>query len=451
MARAAAVRRPLYRASLAALIVAVSGCAVPAPLSSKHGGKPAPPVSAPRQDYGAAVTAGGAGGRIVRVTNLDAEGPGSFKAALESTGARTIVFEVGGVIDLAGHALDIRNPQVTVAGQTAPSPGITLIRGGIDVRTHDVVIRHLHVRTGEAGFAKHSGWERDGLSTHSGAFNVIVDHCSFAWATDENLSASGARFSGTTADQWRAGTSHDVVYSNNIIAEGLANSTHGKPGEHSKGTLVHDNVGKILIVGNLYAHNAQRNALFKGGVRGAFVNNFIFDPGRRAVHYNLWAAEWGDHPHQTGRLDVVGNVLQGGASTSRDIALFMIGGEGDVELYQRDNIAVDRDGKALPTIGRYGDSTGKIIESAAPAFLPPDMHALAAAFVTDAVLANAGARPWDRDAIDARLVEEARTGGGRIIDSEAQVGGYPAPAETRRAFVEGEWDLDTLQRSDGKN
>ena len=342
--------------------------------------------------------------------------------------------------------LDIRNPNVTIAGQTAPSPGITLIRGGIDVHTHDVIVEHLRVRTGEAGFAKHSGWERDGLSTFDGAANVIVDHCSFAWATDENLSASGKRFSGATPDEWRAATSHDITYSNNIIAEGLAHSTHGKPGEHSKGTLVHDNVTGIVIVGNLYAHNGQRNALFKGGARGVFVNNVIFDPGQRAVHYNLWASEWGDHPYQTGRLALVGNVLKGGASTDRAIAFFMLGGEGDVELYQADNIATDRDGRPLPMLGRYRNASGRIIDVDKSVAVPADIEPLAASAVSEAVLAHAGARPWDRDAVDRRLVDEVRSGGGRIIDSEADVGGYPpvAPA-TRRAFVEAEWDLATMQ------
>ena len=102
-------------------------------------------------------TTGGRGGRIVRVTTLAADGEGSLKSAIELDVPRVIVFEVGGVIDLAGHALELRNPHVTIAGQTAPSPGITLIRGGIDVRTRDVIVEHLRVRTGEAGFAKHSG------------------------------------------------------------------------------------------------------------------------------------------------------------------------------------------------------------------------------------------------------------------------------------------------------
>ena len=402
-------------------------------------------TAAHKPDNGAAHTAGGNGGRIVRVTNLGADGEGSLKAAIESPWPRTIVFEVGGVIDLAGHALNVKNPYVTIAGQTAPSPGITLIRGGIDVRTHDVVIEHLRVRTGEAGFAERSGWERDGFSTYAGAANVVVDHCSFAWATDENLSASGKRFDGTTPDAWRAATSHNIIYSNNIIAEGLANSTHSK-GEHSKGTLVHDNVSDILIVGNLYAHNNQRNPLFKGGTRGAFVNNYIFDPGKRAVHYNLWATEWGDHPYQTGRLALIGNVLHGGASTDKDIALFMLGGEGDVELYAADNLAIDAHGKPLPLYGSYHDPKGRVMPLATQPPLPLDLKPLPATAVVDAVLARAGARPSERDAVDMRIVEEARHGDGKVIDSETEREGYPAiAAPTRRTFVEAEWDLATMQ------
>jgi hypothetical protein len=447
--RQSASKRSISAVLLTSALAVLSGCATPT-AERQHeatAGKAAP-VSTPDFRIGAALplTPGGRGGRIVRVTTLEADGEGSLKAAIELPLPRTIVFEVGGVIDLAGHALDLRNPYVTIAGQTAPSPGITLIRGGIDVHTHDVIVEHLRVRTGEAGFAKHSGWERDGLSTFDGAANVIVDHCSFAWATDENLSASGKRFSGATLDEWRAATSHDIAYSNNIIAEGLANATHGKPGEHSKGTLVHDNVTGIVIVGNLYAHNSQRNALFKGGARGVFVNNVIFDPGLRAVHYNLWASEWGDHPYQTGRLALVGNVLKGGASTDQAIAFFMLGGEGNVELYQADNIATDRDGRPLPLLGRYRNATGTVIEVGKSVAMPADITPLAASAVSEAVLAHAGARPWDRDAVDRRLVDEVRSGRGRIIDSEADLGGYPRvePA-TRRVFVEADWDLATMQ------
>jgi hypothetical protein len=445
--RQSAFKKSVSASLLVGVLVLLSGCAMPTADRHHTAGKPAPDSAVDfRTGAAEALTPGGSGGRIVRVTTLAAGGEGSLKSAIELDLPRTIVFEVGGVIDLAGHVLEIRNPNVTIAGQTAPSPGITLIRGGIDVHSHDVIVEHLRVRTGEAGFAKHSGWERDGLSTFNGAANVIVDHCSFAWATDENLSASGKRFTGTTPDEWRAATSHDITYSNNIIAEGLAKSTHGKPGEHSKGTLVHDNVTGVVIVGNLYAHNGQRNALFKGGARGVFVNNVIFDPGQRAVHYNLWASEWGSHPYQTGRLALAGNVLKGGASTDRAIAFFMLGGDGDVELYQADNLATDRDGRLLPMFGRYRNATGKVIGIDKAAAMPAAIEPRAASAVTEAVLAHAGARPWDRDTVDRRLVDEVRSGGGRIVDSEADVGGYPpaAPA-TRRAFVEAEWDLATMQ------
>src|SRR4051812_15508562 len=170
-------------------------------------------------------TAGGRGGRIIRVTNLNADGPGSFRAAVEAHGPRIIVFEVGGVIDLGLTTLSISEPFLTIAGQTAPSPGITIIRGGIDVHGHDVIVRHIRIRTGVSGQARRSGWEADALST-VGAWNVIVDHCTMTWALDENLSASGPRFEGRTIADWRRGTSHDITFSYNLLAEGIAEGSH---------------------------------------------------------------------------------------------------------------------------------------------------------------------------------------------------------------------------------
>src|SRR3954470_17523080 len=86
----------------------------------------------------AATTAGGRGGEIAKVTSLAASGPGSLLEAVRKGGPRTGVFEVGGVIDLAESTVKITEPFLTIAGQTAPAPGITLIRGGIDIATHDV-------------------------------------------------------------------------------------------------------------------------------------------------------------------------------------------------------------------------------------------------------------------------------------------------------------------------
>jgi pectate lyase len=422
--------------ALAALVA--TGVAAQAPGAAAQA-----PLAFPGAVGWAAATPGGRGGRIVKVTTLATDGPGSLRAALAIAAPRIIVFEVGGIIDLDRRTLRIESPFVTIAGQTAPSPGITLIEGGIDVATHNVVIQHLRIRPGEAGQAKGSGWDEDALSTQAGAHDVIIDHCTLTWATDENLSASGPRFTGASAEEWRAGTSHRITFSHNIIAEGLANSTHSKF-EHSKGSLIHDNVTDILIYGNLYAHNYERSPMFKGGVHGAIVNNFIYDPGERALHYNLQVLEWGAVPAENGRMTAVGNVLRGGQSTAADLPFLMLGGAGDLDYHGRDNVAVDRRGEPLPMFGRYTTSGARLIEHAEALDWPAGLEALPAAEVENWVLANAGARPWDRDTHDVRVLADAAEGRGKIIDSEAEVGGYPLVEPTRREFDPALWDLETM-------
>lgn len=395
----------------------------------------------------AADTPGGRGGRIIRVTTLAADGPGSLRAAVAEKGPRIIVFEVGGVIDLGRSVLTIDEPFLTIAGQTAPSPGITIIRGGIDLKSHDVIMRHIRVRTGVDGQAVRSGWEADALST-VGAHNVIIDHCSFLWALDENMSASGPRFTGDTVEQWRAGTSHRVTFSYNIAGEGIAKGSHPK-GEHSKGSLIHDNATQILIYRNLYAHNYERSPLLKGGAQAAIVNNLIFNPGQRAIQYNLMALEWAGHPYVTGEVSVVGNVMRGGRSTE-PLAFLMLGGAGDLRYYAKDNIAVDRIGTPIPMLGRYGETTAKFIAAPKPVIWPGALDILPARQVETDVLANAGARPWDRDADDNRLVFDVAEGRGEIIDDEKQVGGYPrASAPTRAAFDPAAWNLETMEPKSG--
>jgi pectate lyase len=386
----------------------------------------------------AAGTPGGRGGEIVRVTTLSPTGPGSFVEAVSRRGPRIVVFEVGGIIDLAESTVKITEPFLTIAGQTAPAPGITFIRGGIDILAHDVVVRHIRVRPGDGGRARLSGNDYDAIST-IGARDVIVDHCSLTWATDENLSASGPRFTGDTPEEWRKGTSHRITFSNNIIAEGLADSVHVK-GEHSKGSLIHDNVSDILIIGNLYAHDKERSPLFKGGARGAIVNNLIYDPGQRAIHYNLIAEEWGERAYQAGEMAIIGNVLRGGQSTEAGLPLVTIGGSGDVALYERDNLAVDRWGQPLPMRGLYTTAPIRILKLAAPSL--PGVMPLPAREVQDVVVKNAGAFP--RDAIDARIVADTIEGRGYIIDSQAEWGGYPKDAPTRRPFDAAKWNLDDM-------
>jgi hypothetical protein len=376
---------------------------------------------------------GGLDGAILRVTTLEPKGPGSLAEALETPGPRVIVFEVGGVIDLGLQTLSVKIPYVTIAGQTAPSPGITLIRGTLRIATHDVVVQHLRVRPGQAG--QGTGWEPDGISTTS-AHDVIIDHCSVTWAVDENLSASGPRFDGATPDEWRQNTSRRITLSRNIVAEALSNATHAK-GEHSKGSLIHDNVTGILIYGNLYASNVDRNPLFKGGARGAIVNNFITNPRGKAASYGLVESEWLSYPHQTGQMSLVGNVFRHGLDTDAGAPLLRASGVGPVEVFLDDNEVRDLAGNAVASIG--GNQSLVIEQSSAPTW-PEGLAAEPSATMLDALRVDVGARPWDRDAIDARIVQQAFDGTGRQIDHEAAGGGYPAHPATSAPFVPADWD-----------
>ncbi|MHC4521699.1 MAG: nucleoside hydrolase-like domain-containing protein, partial [Planctomycetota bacterium] len=320
-------------------------------------------------------------------------------------------------------------------------------RGGLGISTHDVIVQHIRVRPGEAGFAKKSGWEVDAIATSGAdAYNIIVDHCSCSWATDENLSASGPRFDGDDVTQWRRGTSRKITFSNCIIAEGLSHSTHGK-GEHSKGTLIHDNATKIAVIGNLYAHNRNRNPFFKGGARGIVVNNYIYNPSRRAAHYALVPSEWGDRPYVAGQMAVVGNVLEFGPTSRQGMSLLFLHRGGPCDVLLDDNIVIgpgNEDSPLLEVDSRAAPDLCRIVEKAP--LWPPELVALPAKYVKNHVLENAGARPWDRDKVDRRIVRQARRGEGKVIDSEKEVGGYPSVQPTHAAFDPRQWDFTDMTR-----
>jgi hypothetical protein len=358
------------------------------------------------------------------------------------------VFEVGGAIDLARQTLTITEPYLTIAGQTAPSPGITIIRGGIDLKTNDVIISHMRVMTGVDGQAKLSGWEADAFST-VGAHNIVIEHNSFLWAIDENMSASGPRFAGANLAEWRRNTSHDVVFRENLAAEGLADASHPK-GEHSKGSLIHDNTTRITFYRNVWAHNVERAPLVKGGAQALMINNLIYNPGHRAVHYNLMSLEWTGHAYVAGEITAVGNVMRGGNDTDPGLPFLMLGGDGDLAYYGRDNRVVDRHGNALPQFGRYGETRAKLVTAKAPLASLAGYTILPSIDVETSLLQSVGARPWDRAPDDIRVLFFVAEGRGDVIDDERQVGGYPKPAETRAPFDPAAWDLATMTPKSGR-
>ena len=145
-----------------------------------------------------------------------------------------------------------------------------------------------------------------------------------------------------------------------------------------------------------------------------------------------------------------GQTLGNSNSYSSSVALGDLDGDGDLDYHGKDNIAVDKFGKPLPMFGRYGETRAQLNELAAPPVWWPGTQVLPARDVETHVLARAGARPWDRDADDLRVLFFVAEGRGEIIDDEREVGGYPRMIETRAPFVEADWDLDTMEPRSGR-
>ncbi len=365
--------------------------------------------------------------QIVRVTSLATKGKGSLRDALKLPGPKIVVFEVAGVIDLEQKSIEIHDPGVYIAGQTAPSPGITIIKGGISIEADKVVLQHLKVRPGDAGMPKKSGWEPDGITTSGGPADVWIDHCSATWGLDENISAS--TYKSPTGEPARR-----IFIRNCIIAEGLNEASHDK-GAHSKGTLVLDGTQNVAIVGNLFCSNVERNPVFKLNTSGVVVNNLIANPGERAIHASV--PEAGDTSLPKARIAVVGNTIWFGEKSKRSArAIF----EGAADAYFKDNEGYDWLGQPLDLLRTPFETLDK------PPVWPEGLEPVSTTAALWQIVRFAGARPAERDAIDSRIVQQALTGKSSIINSQNDVGGYPkiepvqrpleVPEKNRRAWLD---------------
>jgi hypothetical protein len=136
----------------------------------------------PGAEGGGKFSFGGRGGKVLVVTNLNDSGPGSFRWACEQGGARIIVFNVSGIIQLKSP-VSIRAPYITIAGQSAPGDGVCIAGESILIDTHDVIIRFMRFRRGATEVTRRD----DGLGGN-GVGNIIIDHVSASWGLDENMS-----------------------------------------------------------------------------------------------------------------------------------------------------------------------------------------------------------------------------------------------------------------------
>jgi hypothetical protein len=288
-------------------------------------------------------------------------------------------------------------------------------------------VQHLHVRPGDAGQAKQSGWEPDGMSTYGGPEDVWFDHCSCTWALDENLTA-------TTYRAPTAEPAHRLHLRDCLIAEGLNNASHHK-GPHSKGTLIDAGTQQVAVVRCLYVSNVERNPVIHAGCSAVVVNCVMANPGERANHAHANAGGTNDGLPKA-LISIVDNEGMIAETTKKLAALF----EGEADGYFKDNECFDWRGQPRPEL-RVPFETAK-----EPPLWPEGLQTLSPAGALWHVARFVGARPAERDAIDQRIVNGALTGTARIIDSQEEVGGYPrtepvtrkleVPEKERRAWLE---------------
>ncbi len=391
---------------------------------------------------------GGRAGKVYEVTNLNDSGPGSLREAVEASGPRTVVFRVGGIIELKSK-LVVRNPYLTVAGQTAPGDGICTKNytfGCLDA--HDVIIRHVRIRIGDE-----TGLTQDGCGARSSDY-CIFDHCSISWSIDEGFSSREGR---------------NITVQRCIIAEALNIADHKKyqPGKgHSFAASISGSVGSFHH--NLLANCTGRNWSLAGGLDRTGTRL----AGRLDIRNNV-VYNWRDRTTDGGvrELNFVNNFYLAGPATKVFTLLKPDPGDPDrgMRAFMEGNVIGKDDLDADNWKAYVGPADGMAkVRSEKPLFEPfVKTHSAKDAY--ESVLADVGATRPKQDAIDRRILGEVRTrehtytgSKGKlpgIIDSPKDAGGWPeyrsgaAPADSDHDGIPDAWEtangLDPKNPADG--
>jgi hypothetical protein len=337
---------------------------------------------------------------FVKVTSLADSGPGTLRDCVSQSYPRACVFETSGRIQLS-KVLEIDQPDLIVAGQTAPSPGILITGAGIKVKARNVTLEHFALRVGDAeGGPKPS--ERDCLSVQtSAAKNVTLRNLSVSWGIDENFSTYGPV--------------SNVRIEDSIISEALYDSIHPK-GPHSMGSLVGEGSRNVSFVGNLFAANNDRNVRWKFDTTGEMIGNVIYGWGGSSS-WNITNLTDLDNSNKPTFVDIIGNVYLSGPSGSRTpTVVYAQKIDDESKVFMLDNIAPGLTNLKPDNIatGRVGGNT------------PQEQPA---AQTLEAVLQTAGSRPWDRNAEDIRVLDGVRA---RTLKIRNSVGQWPVLTENVR-------------------
>ncbi|HVK47279.1 MAG TPA: hypothetical protein VM488_05545 [Pseudobacter sp.] len=371
-------------------------------------------------------TTGGRGGKVILVTNLEDDGPGSLRAAIDQKVPRTILFAVSGTIALKSP-LKIRYGNVTIAGQSAPGDGICLKNYVTSITADNVIVRYLRFRLGD------ETRQADDAFNGVGHKDIIIDHCSMSWAVDENASFYNNE---NFTMQWC------------IIAESLHQSVHFK-GAHGYGGIWG---GKSATFHhNLLAHNTSRNPRFNG-------QRFLNTEKPEAVDFrNNAIVNWSfnsAYGGEGGNHNMVNNYYEAGPATRKNVANRIVNPADTPsgKFYITGNFvkgfpAVSADNWAGGVQGNHWQDART--DQPIP-FVPIEQEPAEAAYKL--VLAHAGAS-WRRDAVDTRIIEGIRNGKmndgpekNGIINSQSDVGGWPelkslpAPVDTDGDGMPDEWE-----------
>ncbi|HSC55482.1 MAG TPA: T9SS type A sorting domain-containing protein [Phnomibacter sp.] len=382
---------------------------------------------------------GGRGGKVVEVTNLNDNGVGSLRwAVTNNIGPRTIVFKVSGIIRLNSR-LVLADPNVTIAGQTAPGKGICLRAAPFGVGGNDAILRFVRLRLG-------AGTTYDGMGMNGD--NSIMDHCSISWTIDEGFSSRGAKnitlqrtmiaealdraFHSTQTDR-QCSTAPDRDACSATIAHGYAATIGG-----SKGSFHH----------NLLAHNQGRNWSMGGGLDGAAYYAGQLDMSNNVV-YN-WVGRTTDGGAK--EVNFVNNYYKPGPASKIFVALTADhegAGLGTQRYYFNGNVMPGRFDETSQDLGKRYTGTPTWETWVSAPFFPSEITMHTARDAYKHVLSDVGANQPFFDEHDQRMVRETRDStftyrgirGGLpgIIDDQADAGGYEPYWEITRAD---NWDTD---------
>lgn len=404
-------------------------------------------------------TVGGRGGDVYEVTNLNDSGVGSLREAISAKGPRTVIFRVSGTIDLKSP-LSIKNPYITIAGQTAPGDGICIKRYPLNIGADEVIIRHIRVRLGAE-----SGRDTDAISSRRHK-NIILDHVSASWSIDETMSIYVCE---NVTIQWC------------IISESLFNSIHVK-GSHGFGGIWGNNYATYHH--NLIAHHSSRNPRFASGSGfNDYRNNVLYNWGYNSCYGGEKHGGEGDDSFD---INFVANYYKPGPATQPgDVSYRLISPSYRSDTDYGSWYVVDNfiEGNPKVTANNWDGGVQSRVDQEKFRRMKPwpsmPINEQSAQEAYLSVLQNAGATLPKRDAVDTRIVEEVRGGYATyegksykelkkvadkfkrcgIIDSPEDVGGWPelkslpAPADSDHDGIPDEWErnngLNPNDPSDG--